>query len=149
MRRATRIYVTSIDKQNPPNESASSDTVSATPTSSAAPSTPSELGRSGDYLRPTFFFTNANSFNVGGTLTYEIQVSSESDFSSVTASISNLAENSGDIGTGQTGWTLDRELTEGATYYWRVRAVEGELTGDFSVAEEFVVVDPSALAWGL
>ena len=139
-------YVTSIDKQNPPNESASSDTVSATPTSSAAPSTPSELGRSGDYLRPTFFFTNANSFNVGGTLTYEIQVSSESDFSSVTASTSNLAENSGDIGTGQTGWTLDRELTEGATYYWRVRAVEGELTSDFSVAEEFVVVDPSALA---
>ena len=66
-------YITAIDNQNPPNESTPSDTISVTPTSSAAPSTPSELGRSGDYIRPTFFFTNANSFNIGSTLTYQIQ----------------------------------------------------------------------------
>ncbi len=139
-------YVTSIDRQNPPNESVPSDTVSATPTSSSAPSTPSELGRSGDYLQPTFFFTNARSFNAGAALTYEIQVSADSDFSTAAASVSNLAEGSGDIGTGQTGWTIDRTLEAGATYYWRVRAVEGNLLGAFSEAEEFTVVDPSALA---
>ena len=139
-------YITAIDNQNPPNESTPSDTISVTPTSSAAPSTPSELGRSGDYIRPTFFFTNANSFNIGSTLTYQIQISTDSDFSTVAASVSNLAEGSGDIGTGQTGWTVERDLTEGTTYYWRVRALEGELLSDFSQAEEFTVVDPASLA---
>ena len=139
-------YVTAIDNQNPPNESMPSDTISVTPTSSAAPSTPSELGRSGDYVRPTFFFTNANPFNIAGTLTYQIQISTDSDFSTVAASVSDLAEGSGDIGTGQTGWTVERDLTEGTTYYWRVRAVEGELLSDFSQAEEFTVVDPASLA---
>jgi hypothetical protein len=37
-------------------------------------------------------------------------------------------------------------LEEGETYYWRVRAVEGSLIGSFSDAEEFVAIDPSALA---
>lgn len=139
-------YITAIDRQTPSNESAPSDTVSATPTSSSAPSAPSELGRSGDYLTPNFFFTNASPFQSGATLTYTIQVSSESDFSNVTASVSDLAEGSGNIGTGQTGWTIDRDLEEGTTYYWRVRAVEGSLTGPFSDSEQFSAIDPSSLA---
>ncbi len=139
-------YVTSVDTENPPNESAPSNTVSATPNSSSAPSAPSELGRSGDYLRPTFFFTNASPFNAGGTLTYEIQISAAPDFSTAAASVSDLVDGSGDIGTGQTGWTIDRDLEEGTTYYWRVRAVEGDLASEFAQAEAFVVADPSALA---
>ncbi len=139
-------YITASDRQNPPNESAASATVSATPTSSSAPSVPSELGRSGDFLAPTFFFTNASPFNDGATLTYTIQVSTETDFSTVTASVSGITEGAGDIGTGQTGSAIDRDLEEGETYYWRVRAVEGSLIGPFSDAEEFVAIDPSALA---
>ncbi|MFT7695827.1 MAG: hypothetical protein ACI8P2_004463, partial [Candidatus Latescibacterota bacterium] len=139
-------YITASDRQTPPNESAASDTVSATPTSSSAPSTPSELGRSGDFLTPTFFFTNASPFQSGATLTYTIQISTEADFSNVTASFSDLAENAGDIGTGQTGWTIDRDLEEGASYYWRVRAVEGSLTGPFSDSQQFSAIDPSSLA---
>jgi fibronectin type 3 domain-containing protein len=139
-------YITASDRQTPANESAASDTVSATPTSSSAPSTPSELGRIGDFLTPAFFFTNASPFQTGATLTYTIQISTEADFSNVTASFSGLAENAGEIGTGQTGWTIDRELEEGASYYWRVRAVEGSLTGPFSDSQQFSAIDPSSLA---
>ena len=72
--------------------------------------------------------------------------SETSDFSTAAAAVSNLAEGAGDIGTGQTGWTVDRDLEEGTTYYWRARAVEGNLASEFAQAEEFVVADSSALA---
>ena len=139
-------HITAIDRQNPPNESTASTSASATPTTSAAPTTPTELSRSGNFLTPTFTFANASPFNTGSTLTYTIQVSTESDFSNVTSSVSGLLENSGDGGTGQTAWTLDRNLEEGSTYYWRVRAIEGSLNGEFSDGDQFVAVDPSSLA---
>ena len=138
-------HVTAIDRQNPPNESTASTSTSTTPSTSAAPTTPTELSRSGDFLTPTFTFANASPFNTGSTLTYTIQVSTESDFSNVTSSVSGLVENSGDGGTGQTAWAIDRDLGEGTTYYWRVRAVEGSLNGEFSDADQFVAVDPSSL----
>ena len=138
--------ISAIDRQNPPNESAASTSASATPTTSSAPTTPTELSRSGDFIAPTFAFANASPVNTGATLTYTIQVSTESDFSNVTASVSGLEEDAGDAGTGQTAWTIDRYLADGATYYWRVRAVEGSLTGDFSASEEFLAIDPTALA---
>jgi hypothetical protein len=139
-------HVTAIDRQNPPNESTASTSASATPTTSAAPTTPTELSRSGDFLTPTFNFANASPFNTDSTLTYTIQVSTESNFSNVTSSVSGLVENSGDSGTGQTAWTIARDLEEGSTYYWRVRAVEGNLKGEFSAADQFLAVDPSSLA---
>lgn len=132
-------YVTAVDRQTPPNESAASATALVVPTSSAAPSPPSELGRTGNARRPTFFFTNASPFSAGAELTYTIQVSSRADFSKVTASTSGLAEGAGAIGAGQTGWTTRRDLVEGQTYYWRVRAVEGRLVGPFSQEKKFVV----------
>ena len=138
--------ITAVDRQSPPNESAASTSAAATPTSSAAPTTPTELSRSGDFLTPTFTFANASPFNANSTLTYTIQVSTESDFSNVTASTSGLAEGAGGAGTGQTAWTINRDLEEGTTYYWRVRAVEGSLTGEFSGSKQFVASDPTALA---
>ena len=135
--------VAAIDRQNPPNESPTSASVAATPTSSAAPTTPIELNRLGEVLSPTLVFANARPFNAGATLTYTIQVSTQADFSNATASVSGLAEGAGDVGTGQTAWTIDRKLGEGVTYYWRVRAVEGSLIGAFSAADEFAVVNVS------
>jgi len=137
--------VTAIDRQNPPNESAPSALVEATPMSSAAPTTPTDLNHTGDFLTPTLLFANANPFNAGRTLTYTIQVSTRPDFSDVTASVSGLAEGSGDVGTGQTGWTINRRLREGSTYYWRVRAIEDRLIGRFSEAREFTAVGAGAL----
>ncbi len=132
-------YVTAVDRQTPPNESAASALVLVVPTTSAAPSPPSELGRMGNFRRPTFFFTNASPFSAGAELTYTIQVSSRADFSKVTASVSGLAEGAGGIGAGQTGWMTSRDLVVGKTYYWRARAVEGSLVGPFSEERKFVV----------
>jgi hypothetical protein len=139
--------ITAIDRQNPPNESDPTAAVEAMPTSSAAPTTPANLTRAGDnYLRPTFIFTNATPFVAEAILTYTIQVSTEEDFGNVTASISGLAEGSGETDPGQTAWaTIDRDLTENQTYYWRVRAVEGDLTGPYSDAEQFVARAPVVL----
>jgi hypothetical protein len=76
----------------------------------------------------------------GATLTYTLQVSTQSDFSDVTASTSGLAEGAGSPGTGRTAWTLSRTLEDGQTYYWRVRAVEGGRAGSFSEIQQFTAI---------
>ena len=133
--------ITAIDRSTPPNESVATTELALTPTLSAAPSAPVDLSVGGDALLPTFTFTNAEPFNNGATLTYTIQVSTQSDFSDVTDSKSGVAQ-----GSGETSWTITRNLTDGATYYWRVRAVEGSLTGPFTSAQEFRVSAKTLLA---
>lgn len=143
----TYVYrVTAIDRQNPPNESARSDSVTAVPVAAAAPSPPTGLtvDQGDDHLLPTFLFTNSSAVIAGGTLTYTIQVSSVSDFSNVTASASGLAQ-VGSSGTGQTSWQITRSLTEGETYYWRVRAVEGAQVGEFSATQQYAAREAVAL----
>nr|ADI17499.1 hypothetical protein [uncultured bacterium HF0130_06E03] len=138
-------YVTAIDNQVPPNESFPSTILTTTTNISAVPSTPIELGTTGSYIAPTFYFTNATPFNANGTLTYNLQVSTSPDFSDVTATVSNITEGAEEIGTGQTGWTIDRDLEESATYYWRVRAIEGDLNGPFSDTAEYIAKDTPLL----
>ena len=131
--------ITAIDREISPNESAVTDVLSLTPTNSNAPSVPTELNETGDnLLQPIFTFTNSTPFNVDVELTYTIQISTQSDFSNVTDSDSRIVEGAGDVGTGQTGWTITRELASGATYYWRVRAVENELVSPWSDTRTYV-----------
>ncbi|HIG17324.1 MAG TPA: T9SS type A sorting domain-containing protein, partial [Candidatus Handelsmanbacteria bacterium] len=124
--------ITAIDRASPGNESDPGLDLSLSPTLSAAPTAPSDLSVDGEALQPTFSFTNAEPFSSGATLTYTIQVSTQSDFSDVTASESGITS-----GSAATSWTITRSLDDGATYYWRARAVEGDLTGPFTVTEEF------------
>ncbi|MEE3235562.1 MAG: fibronectin type III domain-containing protein [Candidatus Latescibacterota bacterium] len=138
-------YVTAIDNQVPPNESFPSTILATTTNVTAVPSIPTELGTTGNYIAPTFYFTNATPFNTNGTLTYNLQVSTSSDFSDVTATVSNITEGAEAVGTGQTGWAIDRDLEELATYYWRVRAVEGDLVGPFSDTAEYIAKDKPQL----
>ena len=134
--------ITAMDRAAPPNESAATDILSLVPVAAASPSTPTALEHGGEnILLPTFIFTNAEPANIGATLTYTIQISTAPDFSNVTAATSGLEEGAGEIGIGQTAWTIDRELEEGATYYWRVRAVEGDLLSPFSATQQFVAQD--------
>ena len=134
--------ITAIDRALTPNESDPSDLLAVTPVAAGAPAAPTGLTREGeDFLVPTFVFTNSEAINADGIVTYTIQVSTQSDFSDVTAVVSDLAEGSGDVGVGQTGWPIDRTLEEGATYFWRVRGVEGDLIGEFSAAEEFTAAE--------
>jgi phosphodiesterase/alkaline phosphatase D-like protein len=138
--------LTALDRTNPPNESAPSPTLSVTPVASAAPSAPTGLRRTGEnFLRPTLVFANATPVKAGAALTYTLQVSTQPDFSNVTASVSGLSQGSGQAGTGQTAWTTDRDLALGQTYYWRVRAVEGELIGPFSQAQSFTAAETGVL----
>jgi hypothetical protein len=138
--------ITAIDRASTPNESDPSTALALTPISDAAPSTPVGLSRDGeDFLNPIFSFTNSTPVNTEAALTYTIQVSTQSDFSDVTTSISGLTEGSGDAGTGKTAWTIDRTLDEGSTYYWRVRAVEDALIGSFSTTQQFVAEDAPEL----
>jgi len=129
--------IAAIDRSD--NTASPTGVLSLTPTASAAPSAPTELTRSGeDFLRPVFIFSNATPFNASASLSYTVQVSTQPDFSNVTDSESGILQGSGDAGTGLTAWTITRDLTEGATYYWRARALEGGLIGPFSAAQEFI-----------
>ena len=129
------------------NESADSEPVALTPVATAGPSTPTDLAREGDdFLLPVFVFANATPVGQGATLTYTIQISTEEDFSNVTTSISGLTEGAGGAGTGLTAWLIDRQLDEGSTYFWRVRAIENQLVGPYSQAQQFVASDQPVLA---
>ncbi len=103
-----------------------------------APSLVSDLSRSGEALTPTFVFSDATPFTAGASLTYTVQVSTLDDFSNVVDSESDILAGAGNVGAGQTGWTITRELTDGTTYYWRVRAVEGSLIGNWTATQEFI-----------
>ncbi len=121
------------------NESADSEPLALVPVATAGPSIPANLSREGDdFLLPTFVFANSTPVGQEVSLTYTIQVSTEADFTNVTTSISGLAEGAGDVGTGRTGWAIDRQLEEDDTYFWRVRAVEDQLLGPYSQAQRFI-----------
>ena len=138
--------ITAIDRAD--NPSVATDPLPLTPTGSAAPAAPADLAREGDdFLRPTFVFTNPSPIRDGAALTYTVQVSTEADFGNVTASESGISSGAGGADSGQTAWVITRDLTEGGTYYWRVRAIEDDLVGAFSAAQEFIA-QPTALLAG-
>ncbi len=122
--------IVAVDRSN--NASDPSTTISVTPTTTAAPTTPTELAHAGA-LRPTFRFTNAEPFAAGASLTYTVQVSTREDFANVVASESGITEDD----NGVTSWTITRDLIEGDIYYWRVRALEGALIGPWTGPQEF------------
>lgn len=132
-----RYRVVAVDRAATPNLSIET-TVTAQPTSSAGPTTPAPVRAQGSLLTPTLVFDNATPFANGATVTYAIQVSADADFTTFAASVSGLAQGSGDGLAGQTAWTVDRQLTQGQTYYWRVRAEEGELLSPFSTTASFI-----------
>lgn len=125
--------ITAVDRARPANESSAADSLTLTPTASAAPTVPTDLRTEGQALKPTFLFGNSDPFITGAVLSYTIQVSTQSDFSDVTSSQSGIVQ-----GIGSTSWQIPRVLEDGRTYYWRVRAVEGLLPGPFSATQEYV-----------
>ena len=130
--------ITAIDRAAAPNESGAADTVRSRPTASAAPSAPTPDRAQGSLQSPTLVFRDAKPSQAGAMLTYTVQVSTDSLFSSVAASQSGIAEGAGAGDLGKTAWTVDRELADSTTFYWRVRAVEGESRGPFSPTRSFI-----------
>ena len=131
--------IVAVDRSDNPSDPSTS--ISVTPATTSAPTTPTELAHAGA-LRPTFHFTNAESFAAGASLTYTVQVSTREDFSNVVAAESGIAEDD----DGVTSWTITRDLVEGDTYYWRARAVEGVLIGPWTDPQEFDAVAVALIA---
>jgi hypothetical protein len=130
---AYEYQISAMDRTSPAaNESEASAALPLTPSLSAAPTAPTDLHVDGEALRPRFNFANAEPFLLGASLSYTIQVSTQPDFSDVTASKSGITP-----GIGSTSWTITRSLEDGADYYWRVRAVEGPLLGPFTTTQQF------------
>ena len=124
-----RYAVTAFDGAG--NESGLSDEVSLTPSNANAPSAPAFREISGETLIPTFVVENASGA-AGRNLIYTFQVSVREDFADVVDSSTDLPEGNESTDTGQTAWTITRVLTDGASYFLRVRASDGTFDGPFT-----------------
>ncbi len=128
--------------------SSNGNTTQAAPGTAKVPTAPTVGAPSpGDTvsLAPTLIVNNA--VPVPGdtsraTLRYAFQLSYESDFATLTASITGVT--SGDPGNpthwqvadmGRPGVTI---LEDGTTYWWRARADDGDFSGDWSAGGTFV-----------
>jgi hypothetical protein len=80
--------------------------------------------------RPTFVVSNASRVGPVGTIFYEFQVSTSSNFSSLAAS--QTVQETGGSG-GNTSWTVGTDLPAG-NYFWRARATDPSNTEASSFA---------------
>jgi len=78
---------------------------------------------------PALTVTNATDPD-GDTLTYFFEVASNLSFSGASLQVSTAVAQ----GTGTTAWTVPTALAEDTVYYWRCRAFDGEMAGDWAVA---------------
>jgi phosphodiesterase/alkaline phosphatase D-like protein len=89
-------------------------------------------------LTPTLTANNSSDAD-GDNLTYTYQVSSNSGFTAIVAQSSSVAEGGG----GTTSWIVSSNLTNGNTYYWRVRASDGQDYSNYSSSRTFTVNTPN------
>ncbi|OGG53444.1 MAG: hypothetical protein A3F84_12730 [Candidatus Handelsmanbacteria bacterium RIFCSPLOWO2_12_FULL_64_10] len=123
-----RYAVTALDRAG--NEGPRPDAIALTPSSRNAPTAPAFRGVQGKPLTPTFVVENATSPR-NNALTYTFQVSARADFADVAASEAGGKEGNESEEKGLTAWIIPRELTDGGTYYLRVRANDGAFDGPF------------------
>lgn len=98
--------------------------------SPAAPADGADVGTA----LPELVVNNASDPN-NDPLTYAFEVYADSDLTVlVTPPAGGIAE-----GTGTTSWQVTQELTENAMYYWRARAFDGKLYGDWMNTAAFRV----------
>ncbi|MDA0747300.1 MAG: fibronectin type III domain-containing protein, partial [bacterium] len=107
-----------------------------TPGADKGPAAPTFSHIQGNRLTPTLVINNAS----GENLSYVFQLSTSAEFTDAVAIASGLAPGAG-LGSsdpsGVTAWTVDRTLTEGTTYHYRVKSGDGTfdsayLTGNFT-----------------
>jgi hypothetical protein len=93
---------------------------------------------SGITLTPSLTCNNSSDAD-GDALTYDFQVSTTSGFTNIIAQVSGLAEGA----SSTTSWTASPELTDETSYYWRVRAYDGEDYSSWSSSHVFTVQLPN------
>lgn len=72
------------------------------------------------------------------TLWLEVQVASDAEFRQVVHQADRITPGEG----GRTSYQIPEPLRAGFTYYWRVRALDGVNSGDYSAVASFTVVNP-------
>ncbi|MDP6700996.1 MAG: hypothetical protein QGH25_15215, partial [Candidatus Latescibacteria bacterium] len=116
-----RYQVAAADAQHPPNESAPTAVVAATPNAGAVGDAP-EIGGLEEGARPerpVVLINNAIPLDAGSELTYTVQVSTASDFTTIVDRGGLIAESL----SGVTRWRLTRDLEPGVAYWFRARAM--------------------------
>jgi hypothetical protein len=92
-------------------------------------------------LTPTLSVNNASDPN-DDKLTYEFELYADSSLTTLIIAAGGIAQ-----GTGTTSFQAPAELTENSTYFWRSRAYDGKLYGDWMQSASFrvnVADDPPA-----
>jgi hypothetical protein len=80
--------------------------------------------------RPTLRINNSTHNSAVGDVSYFFVVSKDQAFTQIAAT--GIAREGG-----VTQWTVDRDLDYAWTYYWRVRATDGEITTDWATTASF------------
>ena len=86
------------------------------------------------FATPPLAFTNATDPD-GDTLTYEVEIYSDSTLTALVETVTSIAEDS----SGTTTTAPTAALSENTAYWWRARADDGNTTSNWSTAEDFFV----------
>ena len=116
-----------VEWQSGSDPQASGGPTAPTPTSPVA-------GAEVAFATPPLAWTNATDPD-GDTLTYDLEVYSDSTLSTLVETMNGAAEDS----SGTTTAAPANPLTENTAYWWRVRADDGNTTSSWSTAEDFFV----------
>ena len=85
-------------------------------------------------LQPVLVVTNATDQD-GDALSYEFELYNDASL----AAYSFVSSKTVAQGTNVTSWQITKQLTDGMTYYWRVRAFDGEYYSGWTKTSEFSV----------
>ena len=95
------------------------------------PSSPNG-GATSPTTRPTYIVNDGTVSGSAGTVTYQVQVSTDTDFVTIVDSPSMIRSS-----TGQTFVASQVDLAADTVYYWRARATNGTLTTSWSTTAVF------------
>ncbi|MGH9371669.1 MAG: hypothetical protein ACRD15_09080 [Vicinamibacterales bacterium] len=84
--------------------------------------------------RPTLQIGNSQSNSAVGPVTYFFVVARDQAFTQVVA-YADVSE------SGDTRWTVDRDLEHNATHFWRARATDGDVYSEWSITQAFRTAD--------
>ena len=137
---AYQYRITSLGAQQAKG-TASEASAEVTPAADQGPDAPTLSLIQGSQLTPTFVVDNPTD----ASLSFTFHLSSDADFSDALAVDAGVQQGDGlgpaDSGLNATAWTVNRTLTNGSTYYYRIKASDG--TFDSPYTTDSFTVDTS------
>lgn len=115
---------------------ASVSSESVTPNTDNGPGTPSLSIIQGNQLTPTLVIQNSTPLQPNDPLSYTFHIATSADFTDAITVGAGIASGNGTGPTdpqGLTAWTVDRTLTDGTTYHYRIKASDGTFDSSFLI----------------